>query len=727
MPPSTRQDRPLPTITLGNRPNGLTFKTPQRALAKWDKSIKAKAAKSADFEIAILDEIFPPNDWGIGTSAENIREKLSQAGNSAVKVIINSPGGDAFEGIAIYNLLRAHSAGVSTEIIGLAASAASIIAMAGKKIVMAEASTMMIHSSWGLVAGNKSDMREFADTLDSLDRGIASLYAARTGLDQKQVLDMMEKESWMSAQEALSLGFADVAAEDNGKSKSKSRADMRLGSLNQQGSIAASGKQNRPAVFQSTSLPGGSGLSQSIHKGQGMKTIQEQLADLRTARADKSARMSEITDTIKAEDRRTTDEEAAEFDGLSSEVRVLDDEIRQKTVEVMNAATARPVSSDPAEGSRSRGPTIIMRSGDKEDKFLGQSYTRMVIAKALAHVHGDGVSPAAIAKYRWGQSAPSLVRILQAGELGAGGEATGQWGAELVTLERYTGDFIEYLKSMTVYDRLPLREVPANITINGQDGIGVGYWVGEAKAIPASEDSFFNVSLKPLKVGAISVLTNELIRDSSPSAEMMVRDKLGTKSGQRIDETFLSTDAAVDGISPAGILASPLAALSTLGNDADGVRADNKQLYTPFITAKNASGLQMVMNPATAKALQLMVNALGVAEFPGINTGGGTLLGDSVVTGDNVDTSTLILLKPSDIYRIGDSGVRVEASREAMIEQSSQPTGEGFSPTSASSGMVSMFQNEQTAFKIVRSINFAKRRATAVQYINDIAYGTTTV
>ena len=120
-----------------------------------------------------------------------------------------------------------------------------------------------------------------------------------------------------------------------------------------------------------------------------------------------------------------------------------------------------------------------------------------------------------------------------------------------------------------------------------------------------------------------------------------------------------------------------------------------------------------------------MVNALGQTEFPGITADGGTLLGDPVVTGDNVGATDLILLKPRDIYRIGDLGLQVSVSQEATIEQSSVPAGAALTHTAASANLQNTFQQELTAIKIVRPINFAKRRSSAVAYIDDAAYGST--
>jgi hypothetical protein len=120
-----------------------------------------------------------------------------------------------------------------------------------------------------------------------------------------------------------------------------------------------------------------------------------------------------------------------------------------------------------------------------------------------------------------------------------------------------------------------------------------------------------------------------------------------------------------------------------------------------------------------------MRNALGQPEFA--STGSGTLEGDRIVTGDNVDPAHLILLKPSDIYRIGDSGIRVDLSREATIEQDTAPTGESDTPVAISKTPVSMFQEDSIAIRVIRPMNFAKRRASAVAYVNDAAYSATGV
>jgi hypothetical protein len=464
-----------------------------------------------------------------------------------------------------------------------------------------------------------------------------------------------------------------------------------------------------------------------------MKTISDQIKDLENTRAAKAARMETIMKASVEAGRTTDDAEAEEFDTLEGEIATLDkDLVRLKKLEAMNGQRAAPVvirEGDPTpvkSGSAARGasgPMIVMKTTDKEDAFKGQSYTRMVIAKALAHILGGGASPSAIAQHRWGKTNPTLVALIKANEVAGGGSGSGEWGAELVQADtRYTGDFVEFLYSQTVFDKLPLREVPANVAIKGQDGQATGYWVGESKSIPASKADFSTVNLTRLKVGALAVISNELIKDSTPAAEALVQSALVNASAQRVDTTFLSATAASAGVAPAGML-NGVSGIGSAGPDGNGLRADIKALYAPFIAAKNATGLQYVMNPALAKAIQLLTNALGLYEFATVNTGGGTLLGDPVTTGDNVDAAQLILLKPSDIWKIGDTGVEVSISRDAMIEQSSAPTGATDTPVAASQVFTSMFQEESTAIKVVRPINFAKRRSSAVAYISDADYG----
>ena len=502
---------------------------------------------------------------------------------------------------------------------------------------------------------------------------------------------------------------ADQAARRALQGKTGSAAGSRL-TAGQSGSPAAAGTK--------TSAAGGS----THTKGNPMKTLQQLLDE----RAAKSARMNELIELRTSENRKFTDDESTEFKQLDTEVADLDEEITVKRFQERQAGGATAAKgANSAEASASRGGMSFVKKTDPDDKFKAQSWTRLAIAKAAAFAalkEGQFISPAEIAEKRWGKTHPNLVAWIKTAVAG-GGTGSGEWGAELAQSDaRYNGDFIEFLYAMTIFDRLPLRSVPARVHIKGQDGAATGYWVGESKAIPVSKPDFSDVELTPLKVGAIAVCSKELIADSDPSAEMWIRDSIAQASAQRVDTTFLSTAAAVSGVSPAGIL-NGVSAATPSGTDADAVRADLMTLYTGFLSAKNASGLVQIMTPSMAKALQLLRNSLGQREFPDIRADGGTLEGDQVFTGDNVTAGNWILLKPSDIWKIGDTGIELSMSDTATIEQNDAPQGAGDTPTAASATLMSLWQTEQVGFKVVRRINYAKRRSSAVAYLSDAEYG----
>ena len=149
-----------------------------------------------------------------GITAEEFSKELKALSSAKeIDVHINSDGGDAFQGRTIYSLLASHPARISVHVDGIAASAASLIAMAGDEIIMADGSFMMIHEAWGAVRGRASDLRKRADTMDQVNETMAQTYAKRSGQPYKKVRQMMDEETWMEASVAKSLGFADTLSD----------------------------------------------------------------------------------------------------------------------------------------------------------------------------------------------------------------------------------------------------------------------------------------------------------------------------------------------------------------------------------------------------------------------------------------------------------------------------------------------------------------------------------
>jgi len=185
-----------------------------RALERWNPDLRSVAAAADDGKtdntiISIMDVIGMDFWTGEGVTAKRVSGALRAIGNKPVTVEINSPGGDFFEGLAIYNVLREHPKNVTVKVLGLAASAASVVMLAGDTIQIARAGFVMIHNVWVMAIGNRNDMRDVADWLEPFDGMAADLYAARTGLSVKQAAKLMDSETWIGGAEAVEQGFAD--------------------------------------------------------------------------------------------------------------------------------------------------------------------------------------------------------------------------------------------------------------------------------------------------------------------------------------------------------------------------------------------------------------------------------------------------------------------------------------------------------------------------------------
>lgn len=167
--------------------------------------------------VATLRLYDPVDSWGgdWGVSAKEFAQALDALpdGTAEIRLHINSPGGEVFEGIAILNLLRQHKARVVAIVDGLAASAASFIACGADELIMGRNTQLMIHDAWGLCVGNAGDMRETGDLLDRLSDNIANVYAAKSGGSVEDWRGAMLAESWYSADEAVAAGLADSVME----------------------------------------------------------------------------------------------------------------------------------------------------------------------------------------------------------------------------------------------------------------------------------------------------------------------------------------------------------------------------------------------------------------------------------------------------------------------------------------------------------------------------------
>ena len=178
------------------------------------------AKQSTVLTLDIMDSI-GENLFGDGVTATDVSEAIKNAGDfTSVTVNINSPGGSLFDGVAIYNTLKALGKPVNVVVLGLAASAASVIACAGDTVTMGLGSQYMLHNAMAAEAGYASDMRKMADVLDSITDSAADIYVAKTGMKKDKVLALMGAETWYGAEDAVKNGFATSVAKNKGNAVS---------------------------------------------------------------------------------------------------------------------------------------------------------------------------------------------------------------------------------------------------------------------------------------------------------------------------------------------------------------------------------------------------------------------------------------------------------------------------------------------------------------------------
>jgi ATP-dependent Clp protease protease subunit len=235
--------RRLPRISAKARPGALPVPadrsvsafTQPSVLERWGEDAAGIRAVAIGDNVITMFDVIGEDFWsGGGITAKSVSAQLRAIGDRPVEVQINSPGGDMFEGFAIYNVLREHPQAITVKIMGMAASAASIVAMAGDQIEIGVSSFVMIHNCEVIAIGNRHDMQETAAWMEPFDAAMRDVYAARTGQKPDDVAKWMDAETYMSGSVAIERGFADallpadqMTVDKNAKASDRKVNDLR--------------------------------------------------------------------------------------------------------------------------------------------------------------------------------------------------------------------------------------------------------------------------------------------------------------------------------------------------------------------------------------------------------------------------------------------------------------------------------------------------------------------
>lgn len=483
---------------------------------------------------------------------------------------------------------------------------------------------------------------------------------------------------------------------------------------------AASGKKETPVVRLDKPAGASAPVVKQIpvvpkpEEGQDMK-FAEQIKSFKDALEQKSARQTELMEKAGEEGRSLDSAESEEFDTLSDEITATDTHIKRlELMERSAIANAKPVTDVSGMQDRSKGFHAQVKAAPLPK---GTAFTRFVIAQCRAK--GNLVQATEIAK-QW-KDTPEVEQVLKAA-MTAGTTTDAEWAAPLVPYQQMSQEFIELLRPATLVGRMTaLRRVPFNVRIPGQTQGSTVAWVGETAPKPVSELGFEDITLRFNKLAGIVVISDELARLSTPSAEGIIRDDLTAQIAQFMDDSFINPAyAAVTDVRPASVTngVTPIAAS---GTDADALRADVRAVYSQFIQANlSTAGAAWVMTSTQAMAIGMMQNPLGQPEFAGLGAEGGTFMGLPVLVSETVpgdsNGSIIVLIKQSEILLADEGGVTIDVSREASLQMNS-------TPAAGAQQLVSLFQNNLVGIRAERMITWRKRRPQAVAYISGANYG----
>lgn len=277
--------------------------------------------KTDESTIYIYDEI----SW-FGLTAEQLVKDINDLDSKVINIRFNSPGGSVFDGTAVFNAIKQHKARTISHIDGLAASIASVIALASDEVRMSENAFLMIHDPWSIVIGNAETMREEADLLDKVGGTIAKTYTDKTGKDKDEILEMMNAETWMTAEEALEMGFIDAI--DQAKDEEKAKATIFDLSVFANVPDQLKGDKPKPTARDLERVLRDAGLSSKEAKGVLASGYKD---DQRDVDESESEVVNEIQRDAETEDPRDVEEN----EGLEKKDRTADSELEIKHRELM--------------------------------------------------------------------------------------------------------------------------------------------------------------------------------------------------------------------------------------------------------------------------------------------------------------------------------------------------------------------------------------------------------
>lgn len=504
--------------------------------------------------------------------------------------------------------------------------------------------------------------------------------------------EIMENHGWrITSWEWLELSAVTIPANSDATINTIKSIDR--------GFLAASGRKE---ISDRRDTPGVSGQATSRKGNNTMKDLKEQIAEIETRRAQIADDMKAFGDVADLDG-----EQAAEYDALVAEMEGTNQPLTRLRALEQALSTSTPARGNSPEQARSS--RRVEPEAKKPELPKGTKFARF--AMAVAAGRGSLSDTLAYAK-KWDSQTPEVSAYIKA-TIGTAVEASPGWGSQLVDQDTIASEFIELLRPATVMGRIEgWRRVPFNIRIPRQSAGATVDWVGEAGSKPISNPDFDDVTLPYHKIAGIVVMSEELVRLSSPSAEETVRRDLVEQVSRFMDAQLLLPAVTATANRPASIT-NGVAATVASGTDGDALRYDIAQAMAPMDAAElPGDTLVAVMPRAVARGIAGLTNALGQKEFPGFTRNGGDLDGIPALVSNSAPAGYIVFIEAGEILLADDGTVRLDASNQATLRATAEAD-----PT------ISLWQENLIAVRAERWVTYKKRRSAAVSVISGAAYG----
>jgi Predicted phage phi-C31 gp36 major capsid-like protein len=431
-----------------------------------------------------------------------------------------------------------------------------------------------------------------------------------------------------------------------------------------------------------------------------MTTIQEQITHWTSERAPLVTRMTEML----SPDKTLGEVEQKQYDDLAERVAAIDAQTdRLRVLEKANVAKATPLAPTVPGPAKAFSSIRVAPTTPPGTAWIRAQCARIV-------KKGSDHEASMYAEQRW-PDMPEVALYLKAA-VAPGTTTAAGWAAEL-TQPRIVDEFVELLRPVTAIGKIGLHKVPFNTKIPTQTGGGTYGWVGEQKPKPVTKLTFSSVTVPYHKTAGIVVITEELARLSSPSAEDLVRRDMIAGITTFVDAAFIDpAKAAVANVSPASITngTTPITSTGPLG--------DLVAIANAMVAANMPiQNLTYIMSPSNAYVLSFQKNANGIPTFPDLSAAGGSVNGMKVVTSGAAGTNVIGLI-PELVLYADDGGITVDVSREASLQMSDAP----MDPADATTVFVSLWQNNCVGLRAEWFITWLKAIAGCCRYVSGATY-----